>query len=160
MGLCSAGLALPLPLPPPSLAPAPLRPSGFVLAAARFHRHYGARLYRVPALNLFIGSTSGGATRPPSRPTSAFCPCSGLVALLRANKGATVRLPFRAPPARSARWWRAPPAIAESGLGLATLAPIFVGYRFVLRCAFRAVFPLAFLAGFARPARAPIARWQ
>ena len=36
----------------------------------------------------------------------------------------------------------------------------FVGYRFVLRCAFRAVSPLAFLAGFARPARAPIARWQ
>ena len=75
--------------------------------------------------HMFIGSIIGGATRSPSRPTSAFCPCSGLVAWLCANKGAPPRLPFRSPPSRSARWWRLPAPLGQSGLGLATLAPLF-----------------------------------
>ena len=80
---------------------------------------------RAKSYHLFIGSTSGGATRPPSRPTSAFCPCSGLVAWLCANKGAPPRLPFRSPPSRSARWWRLPAPLGQSGLVGALPLPRF-----------------------------------
>lgn len=108
----------------------PHRSSGGVLAAARLHRHYGLRLYRVPALNLFMRSTSGGATLPPSRPTSAFSPCSGLVARLRANKGATARLPFRSRPLAYRLLGAAPPADAESGFVGAL--PLHLFYRLPL----------------------------
>lgn len=60
------------------------------------------RALSVSATASFIcskGSTIGGATLPPSRPTAAFGPCSGLVAWLCANKGAPPRLPFLPAPA-------------------------------------------------------------
>ena len=101
--------------------------------------------FLVQSYHLFIGSTIGGATRPPSRPTSAFCPCSGLVAWLCANKGAPPRLPFRSRPLASRLLGVAPPAIAESGLGLATLAPLF--------CRLPLCFAVCGLGGF--PPRVP-----
>lgn len=56
------------------------------------------------------GSTIGGATLSPSRPTSAFCPFQGLVAWLRANRGATPRLPFLPVPAPvGCGYWHSPP---------------------------------------------------
>ena len=71
------------------------------------------RALSVSATASFIcskGSTIGGATLPPSRPTSASCPFQGLVAWLRANRGATPRLPFLPVPAPyGCGYWHSPP---------------------------------------------------
>lgn len=77
------------------------------------------------SIHMFGGSIIGGATRPPSRPTSAFCPCSGLVAPVAPSKGGAGRLPFLPAPApfgcgcchSPPRWGRA--------VGAAVAAPLF-----------------------------------
>ena len=116
------------------------------------------RALSVSATASFIcskGSTIGGATLPPSRPTSASCPFQGLVAWLRANRGATPRLPFRAPPARSALRWRAPPAERGERLGAPYGRPPFLSAS-ALSCGFVSRgFPAGAVAQRLPPCRRP-----
>ena len=130
----------------------------FLVAKARARAPMGAFWL---SLIICLGAVFVAVLRSPRRALRArFAPVGGW---LRASGGTS-------PPLRVAHSCQPPrPLVAGAGiprpvgaerLGRALPPPFFFGYRFALRCAFRAVSPLAFLAGFARPARAPIARWQ
>lgn len=136
----------------------PHRPSGGVLAAARLHRHYGLRLYRLPPLN-FSAAPQVAVLRSPRRvlrprltpvggwsrgfaPTRALRPVSHSARALSPNGS----------------WARLPPLTRRAvGSGLCP-SPFFVGYRFDLRAPRQGVFRWCSCPAFAPLSRSPIAR--
>ena len=75
----------------------PHRSVGLVVTAVPFHRHYGLCLYRLPPLLFVLKAPPLAVLRSPHR-------------VLRANRGATPRLPFLPVPAPyGCGYWHSPP---------------------------------------------------
>ena len=163
---CSVWLALPLPAyglqRPLSFlvlrAQSPHRPSGRVLAAARFHRLYGLCLYRVPAL-YFSAAPPVAVLRSPRRVLRPrLAPVRGWSLAYAPTRA--LRLVSHSARALSPKgsWARLPPLTRRAVWSGLCPSPFFVGYRFELRAPRQGVSRWCSCPAFAPLPRGPIAR--
>lgn len=162
-----AWLALPLPAyglqrPLSFLVLRALRPHrsvGLVLAAARFHRHYGRCLYRLPPLTFVHRLHQWRCYAPPVASYVRVLPLFGVGRSPSRQRGRYGSSPIpRAPMLALLAGGALPPLTRRVVWGSLRSPPFFVGYRFELRATLQGVSPRCSCPRFAPLPRATIAR--